>query len=249
VGKLGKLKDARNTATHASRAGGSARAQATSRPGGRSAALLVAIALVLASGTASAGGGGGGGGNPIEGALIQTCGHWILKLEDFGKLKLSDYNSYVPENFQTVDGPIRPLLTFSFGVDTFAMIISYPNQQGVTTNRIATGTYAQNGRKLKLELDTVGVAALEATFSDLTENILFGNRELVTEVTFAQQRKPNKMKFKGRVRGDGMKIKFKAEMLYDIIFDNSSEYPDDIGAKARLKWRAKTEQCPAPPPP
>ena len=229
---MGKRIDARKIATGAR---GVARA-------------VLAAALVLSSGTAVAGGNGGVD-NPIEGSLIDTCGHWIVKLDDFGKRKLNDYNSYVPENLQTVDGPIRPRTTFAFGPDNFVMLFSYPSIEGVLTNRAVTGTYAQNGRKLKLALDAAGVAALEATFIDLTENLLFGQRELVTDVTFAQQRKPNKMKWKGRVRGDGLKMKFKAEMVYDIQFQNQSEYPDTFGASGRLKWRATTEQCPNPPPP
>lgn len=211
---------------------------------GRTAALALAGLLVLGSGVAHAG--NGGGGNPLEGSAIQTCGHWILKLRDFGKQKLNDYNQYVPENFETTPDPIRPVVTFSFGADTFVMIIQYPNNFGVTLTRLVNGTYAQNGRKLKFRLDPVGVTALEGVFSELAEFTLLGKRELITDVTFAQLRSPNKMKFKGRVKGNGIKVKFKGKMLYDIQFEDGSEYPDAFDAAGRFKLRATTKNCPGP---
>jgi hypothetical protein len=212
------------------------------------------VALTLAASPAGAGVGN------VQGESIPTCGKLILKLRDFGKIKVKDYNSWVPPNFQTVSGPITPLFVFSFlNANNFLLTYSYPDQQGDTTGNgvFMFGTYKQKGRKLRFELDSAldcndpsvvcpSIEALANTFAEISENSLFGNRDLVTDIPFVRITNSEKLKFKGRIKGnadppDDIKVKFKAKMLYDIQFKNLSDFADVFDAKGRMKLRARTD--------
>ena len=218
----------------------------------RVTATLLAVVLAFASGSAGAGtGGGGGGGDSVAGRTILACGEFVVKLRDFGKLTVNDYNRYVPPNFQTTPGRMTPTFTFVFSpapADTFVMAFSYPGQLGNTMGAFVTGTYRQRGKKLNFEVNDNGAAALETTFRNMGDNMLFGARALVTDIPYALLNNRNKMRFKGRIKngGDNLKVKFKARMLYDIQFETASEYPDVFNAGGTFKLRAQTKKCPAP---
>ena len=205
----------------------------------RIAAGLLVAAVTLSSGPVWA---GGGGGNPIAGENLQSCGKWVLRLEDFGKLKIRDYNSYVPENFQRTPGRLKPTVTFLFLADTFSMVFGYLDQQGMVVLRAVTGSYTQKGKRLKFTLDAAGVDALEDTFADLAENMLFGERALVTDIPFVNL---DMKKFKGRIKKNNrFKVKFNTRRLeYDIQFVGGSEFPDKFSAKGVFKLRSRSKDC------
>ena len=195
--------------------------------------------------------GSGGGGNSLDGSLLVTCGKWVLKLRDFGKLKLGDYNFYVPERYQTTPGVDTVSMTFLFGPTTFVVLFEIPNQLGVDQAFVINGTYDQRGNKVKFQPDSAGIASLEAIYAELGENYLFGDpkRELVVDIPFAQITNPDDMRFKGRVKdgGDRLKVKFKGKMLYDIQFEINSEHADVFNAEGRFKLRADSDKCPSTP--
>ncbi len=206
------------------------------------AGLLVA-AVALSSGPVWA--------QDVAGEQLQSCGKWVLKLTDFGKLKIRDYNDYVPENFQQAPGRLKPTFSFFFGPlvfpllgpDEFAMSFFYPDQQGMTVLRIVTGSYTQKGKKLEFQMDTAGVDELEAAFADLGENVLFGERELVTDIPFVSRRLKT-TKFKGRIKKNNrLKAKLKTRLEYDIQFVDDSEFPDRFSAKGVFKLRSRSRDC------
>ncbi len=205
---------------------------------------------MLVTGSAQA---GSAGGNSLNGTVIETCGKWVMKLRDFGKLKLGDYNFYIPERYQTVPGTDTVSMTYAFGPTTFTIFIGIPDQLGVEQALVVNGTYEQRGSKVNFQPDGAGIAVLAAIYADLSENFLFGdpNRQLVVNVPFAEITNPDKLRFKGRVKSKGnrLKVKFKADTLYDIQFQNNSENPDVFNAKGRFKLRADSGKCPSTPPP
>jgi hypothetical protein len=182
----------------------------------------------------------------VAGETIQSCGKWVLKLVDFGKLKIRNYNGYVPDNFQTTEGRLKPSVFFVFGpagTDTFNMAFIYPDQQGMNVFRSVTGSYTHKGKKLKFKLDADGVAALEETFADLGENKLFGKRALVTDIPFVNL-KESSVKFKGRIKNSGrFKAKLKTRLKYDIQYVTNSEFADRFDAKGVFKLRSKSKDC------
>lgn len=210
------------------------------------AACGLALTLLVA-GTAQA---GSGGGNSLAGTAIETCGKWVLKLRDFGKLKLGNYDFYVPPIYQT-PGPETASITFVFQATTFAAFIGFPDQMGAAQAFVVNGSYRQRGNKVNFQPDSVGVVSLATVFADLSENYLFGDpqRQLVVSIPFAEITNPDDLRFKGRVKKNGrrLKVKFKAKMLYDIQFENNSDQPDIFNAKGRFKLRMDSDKCPAAP--
>lgn len=202
------------------------------------AASLLIAALALAGSPAWA---GGGGNTP---PTSRACGKFVMKLHNFGKRKLRDYNSYVPEIYQADPGTrLKPaVVVFFFDDGTFTMGIPYPTQTGELTTRIVTGTYTRDGKKLKFKLDAAGEAELGLAFSDLSENDLFGDLERVTDIPYVDI-KLGSMKFKGKINGNGLKIKFKTDLKYDIQYQNNSENADQFNLKGRFKLRAKGSDC------
>jgi hypothetical protein len=214
----------------------------------RGLALCLVAALTLCSGNAQA----GGGGDSVQGQAFEVCGNWVLKLRDFGKEKVNNYNSWVPENFQTSPGKDVPTMTFAFGATNFILFLGFPNQQGVPQAFVIQGSYEQKGKKLTFQPNAAGIVSLGTIFAELSENTLFGDpeRQLVVDIPYQEITNPNNLRFKGRLKGgDRLKVKFKARMLYDIQFRNDSEFADIFNAKGRLKLRVDTRNCPDTPPP
>lgn len=229
------------------------RAVIRSRTGARLAAAIAAAGIALAAGAAHA---GTPSGNPLDGSSFEVCGKWILKMRDFGKRKVNDYNDYVPPNFQTVPGRLTPRMNFFFGIitgpGTWFMTVDYPDQMGVVSQLVVGGSYRQRGKKLNFEVDQAGLGNMALIYAQLAENSLFGDpdRQLVTDIPFSMVTNPNKLRFKGRLKKGGrhLKVKFKANLLYDIQFENESEFADVFNAKGRLKLRADSRKCPDVPP-
>lgn len=206
----------------------------------RIVAGVVLLSLAFASQSAAA-----DDPDPVEGKSLSACGKWVLKLADFGKLKTSNYNEYVPENLQQTPGILEPSVAISFQAETFTLVVTYPDQQGTTVAQVAipAGTYTQDGKRLKFKLSTEGTAAMESIFADLSENLLFGRRALVTDIPYAQLRDKT-VKFKGRIRSkDRLKLKFKTRLEYDIQYTNDAAIPDRFSAPGVLKLRAKSQEC------
>ena len=183
--------------------------------------------------------------DPVEGKNIVSCGNWVLKLADFGKLKTKNYNEYIPENFQQTTGVIKPSVSVAFQAETFSLVIVYPDQQGANVGQLAApaGTYTQKGKRLKFELNAEGTATMENLFSDLSENLLFGKLDRVVEVPYVQLRDKT-VKFKGRIHSnDRLKLKFKTRLEYDIQYTNDAETPDRFDAPGVLKLRTKSQNC------
>ncbi|MEE2674814.1 MAG: hypothetical protein VX466_13515 [Myxococcota bacterium] len=214
-------------------------------------ALLLAAVTILASSPAAAI-------EPVGGQVFTSCGKWVLKLHDFGKLKIRDYNEYVPENLQQTPEGLQPTVRFFFGpqviggfinidldADEFAMTVVYPDQQGDNVVQIIrdAGTFKQKGRKLKFELLEPGVDGLQAIFADLGENKLFGERALVTDIPYVNLRE-NTLKFKGRIKNGGrFKAKFKTRVKYDIQYLSGSIDADTVDAKGVFKLRSDSRKC------
>jgi hypothetical protein len=205
-----------------------------------------------------------------------------LKLRNFKKTKITDYNSWVPPNFQkqqgTVGEIITPLILMTFGLfeppPRFRMIYSIVDQQGDAPffEYEVNGTYVQKGNSIRLEVDrttvdpsgmtvpvdcdsvvpaqmlenTTNICRLKDTFAELTENSLFGDRDLVVDVPFARITNPNKLRFKAKVKGSGdqLKLKLETKLRYDIQDVTHSEFADIFGAKGKMKLRAETKKCP-----
>ena len=183
--------------------------------------------------------------DPVEGKNIVACGKWVLKLADFGKLKTSNYNEYVPENFQSSTGRIQPSVSVSFQEETFSLVIVYPDQQGTNVAQLAIpgGTYTQKGKRLKFELNAEGATAMENLFSDLSANLLFGKLDRVADVPYVELRDKT-VRFKGRIRNDNrLKLKFKTRLKYDIQYTNDALYADRFDTPGVLKLRAKSKNC------
>jgi hypothetical protein len=182
--------------------------------------------------------------DPIEGETRVVCGEWRLRLADFGKQKIRDYNAYVPENFQSTPGRLQPSVTISFPTnESFDLTAEYPDQLGetVTQNAAPAGTYKQKGKKLKFSPNAAGVVLLEAIFADLSSNVLFGDRARVADVPFVEL---GKLKFKGRIKKNNrLKLKLNSRLKYDIQYLNNSEYADRFDTPGVLKLRADTKQC------
>jgi hypothetical protein len=222
------------------------------------------VAVTLCGGVANAGSSPSGGGS-LESQLFSTCGKWVLKLRDFGKMKLANYNSYVPEQFQSREGTVSQLFQFgttgnpNLGAGEFSMFVNFPDQMGVYSTAnfgfgiAVRGTYNQRGKKVNFFPTAAGIVALEQFFGAFGENTLFGDpkRQLVVSIPYSEITNPDALRFKGRVKdgGDRLKVKFKAKMLYDIQFENGSEFADIFNAKGRFKLRADSNKCPATPPP
>ena len=209
-------------------------------------AAVGVVALIFSAGSAQAGLG--------SGDSFTVCGKWVLKMRDFGKIRVNDYNSWVPVNFQRLLGTegdvIRPELLFFFNSPTrYTVVYTVIDQMGNPVNPpfgfILVGDYEQNGKKLKFSVDASALAALGDTFAETAVNSLFGDRSLVTDIPFTTVRNPDNLRFKGRLKsnGDRLKVKFKANMLYDIQFMNNSEFADIFDAKGRLKLRADSKRC------
>lgn len=222
-----------------------------SKTGVRAAALCLLVTTALLGGSARA---GTAPGFPLDGQSFEVCGKWIVKLRDFGKLKVNDYNAYVPPNFQTVAGTYTPRINVFFGLisgpGTWFMTVSYPDQMGVVGQVVVSGIYRQRGKKINLDVDQAGLTGLATIFAELGDNWLFGSRALVTDIPFSMVTNPNKLRFKGRLKkgGDHLKLKFDAKVLYDIQFENNSEYADIFNARGHLKLRADSRKCPDEPP-
>lgn len=215
------------------------------------------VALAFAGGNARAGLG--------NGEQISVCGKWVLKLRDYGKIKVKDYYSWVPQNFQQlrqdedplnaplVGDTVTPEILFVFNTpSTFSMLYNILDQQGKPIQPqvfgfrfLLGGDYTQKGRKLRFEVNPASILSLEDTFAVTAVNSLFGNRDLVTDIPFATITNPNRLRFKGRINGDGdeLKVKFNASMLYDIQYLNDSEFADIFDAEGRMKLRARTKTC------
>lgn len=207
--------------------------------------VLLLAAVVLTSSPA-------GAIDSVEGQIIISCGQWVLKLDDFGKLKIRDYNEYIPENLQQTPEGIQPDFTFLFGPlgffldpNEFFMQVNYPDQLGEPLDEALTirGTYQQKGRKLKFELLEAGVTTLQDVFAELSENKLFGKRALVTDIPYVKIREDT-VKFKGRIRDNGdLKAKFKMRMKYDIQYEGGSEFADKVDAPGVFKLRSHSRKC------
>lgn len=215
----------------------------------RGTVALLAAALTLASGPAVAG--TGGGGNSVAGETFVVCGKFVLKLRDFGKYKVNDYNNYIPPNFQTTPGHFTPTFTFVFSPapsESFVMAFSYPDEMGNSLGAFVTGTYRQRGKKLNFEVNDNGASVIATLFRNFSQFTLFGERAVVADVPYAMLTNQNKLRFKGRLKdgGDNLKVKFKGKMLYDIQYDNLSEYADQFNVSGRIKLRAQSKKCPTP---
>ncbi len=214
------------------------------------AAALLTVCLVFGFGASPARAGGS-----VAGLVYDACGKYVVKLRDFGKLKIKDYNLYVPENLRANPGSTDiPTFQVRFIDDVqFLMIAAYPdvvndplNPQNVAV--LIQGDYTKKGNRLKFFPTSASLLTIGDFYAGLGENVLFGARQLVTDIPYTELRK---IRFKGRIqkRGQRIKLKWKANMGYDIQFMNNSEFADIFGAKGRFKLRAKgPRQNPGDPP-
>ena len=232
--------------------------------------LLAAVVLALAGTTQYAAPAAAGEDFESVVSNIRACGKWVFKLHDFGKNKIRNYTDYVPPNLQSnfpAGFPTKSNGLFEFDPtdNTFVITFFYPDQQGnITLATVGSliprvlGTYKQNGKKLKLQMNGTGspnpgVDVMAEIFRNLVANHLFGDRQLTSDLPFATIRE-SKVRFKGRVKDANkidiagnsraqLRMKMKSRLIYDIRFMTNSDEPDQFGVAGVFKMRFRTKDC------